>query len=365
MEQTFYVNVLFGKNKARIFDELSKVLATTRSDYHFQIHPFRISPVAELSDGGQSMQRLRSDIKQHLSVLQDIRASDLKSVERPFANTIFVNYTTRELEPAIKFDRVRFYLCDYVDEHNIEILTLVNPIFVNFLKKAQARQQMPPLNSIFLNYSVLTFYDTRADSRVADATNLDIGEETADDVAHLLQTRLQMSGSDVDNDRDEQAACATNGIILPYHPFRHSLFIATQNIKDNINAVLLSRNRHMIYYPFGQEDWLLILRNIMYERVFLNFLITDSLYSLYVDIPKSLFRNSASYTYRHFRRLQRKHKTHVLNELTFNYKTAFRNNSNVYAGWYNRETKVDTAALLMTPFAMDVLCARTSNGILI
>lgn len=355
MEQTFYVNVLFGKNKSRIFQELAKII-TTGNDYHFQIHPFRISPVAELS-GSKSLQMIRNDIKQHTTIMEDINSSNINSVSKPFKNTIFVNYSTRELEPAIKFNRICFFLCDYIDESNIEVLTMTSPIYINFMKKAP---NLTILNTHFMNYSILTFYDTNADSRIADKTSLDIGEETDDDVTFILQTRLQMS-----HITDDDAANIKSGIILPYHPFSYSLFLSTQNVKDNINAVIMSRDKHLIYYPFDQTEWLVILRNIMYEHVILNFLVSENLYNREkVTIHRKIYRNNVSFDYKYFKRVQRKHKTHVLNETVFNYKQAFINNSHIAANWYNRETKYINIA--QSPqFALDILCLTTTNGIFI
>ncbi|WBR61507.1 hypothetical protein [Drosophila suzukii associated hytrosavirus 1] len=355
MKQTFYVNVLFGKNKARIFEEISKVMVSC-TNCHFQVHPFRMSPVNELGLMGSGMQQIRDNIKQHLEIMEDIRNSSLKNMNKPFQNTIFVNYTTRELEPAIKYDRIKYYICDFVNEQNIEILTLVSPIFINFLKKSNP---IKSLNSVFMNYSVLTFYDTNVNSRIGNEVSLDLGEETKDDMT-FLQTRLRMASL-----ADEEEVHIRDGIdiILPYHPFRQSLFASIQNAKDNINAVQLSKRRQLIYYPFGQDDWLLIMRNIMYEHVILNYLITDTLYEReHVQVVKNTYRNNMSFDFRHFKRIQRKHKTHVLNELVFNYKDAFKNNTNIYINWYNRETKVD---INHPALSLDILCTRSTQGIFI
>lgn len=80
---------------------------------------------------------LRNDIKQHAAIMEDINSSNLDSLKNPFLNTIFVNYTTQELEPALKFNRIKFCLCDYIDQTNIEVLKLVSPININFMRKSK------------------------------------------------------------------------------------------------------------------------------------------------------------------------------------------------------------------------------------
>lgn len=381
MEQTFFINVLFGHNKKRIFDELSKVIKQlphySQQDYRFQIHPFRINALSEMNGNifksTYNENKLKDDIKQHLLIMDDIRASNLESVSKPFKNIIFVNYTTRELEPALKFGRIRLYLCDFINEMNIELVTMTTPIYVNFMKKAY-RGVIPSINRYFMNYTILSFYDTDADRRVGDSTTLDIGEETDDDITFILQTRLQMAHitdhktnnkHDNDDDDDYQQYGNLNGvIILPYHPFKQSLFMSTQNAKDNINAILMSRDKHLIYYPFDQNEWLMILRNIMYEHVFLNFLSSSKLYEHEkVTIQKHLYRNSMSYNYKKFRSTQKRNKTHTLNEIVFNYTNVFTNNSNVYGSWYNIETRFINLA--QAPFATNLLCTKTPSGIFI
>lgn len=360
MEQTYYMNVLFGKNRQRLFDELMRVIpVNSRTDLKFQVNPYRISPVAELSGNRNS---LREDIQRHLQVMADIAASDLDSVSRPFTNTIFVNYTTSELEPALRFERIRYYLCDYIDSSNIEVLTMTSPKYVNFLKKVETRQLTTALNSYFLNYATLTFYDTNADQRIANTTTLDIGDETDDDVTYVLQTRLQNTHI-IDDDR--QATMMNGGeIILPYHPFRNSLFASIQNIKDNINAILLSRDPRLIYYPFGQAEWLDILQHIRYEHVLLNFLVSPTLYpDEFIQIPSGYFRNSVSYNFRYFRRVQNKHRTHLLNDTVFDYSRTFVNNSKVYAAWLNVETRFQMEAAL--PFTINVYGRTLTNGLFI
>lgn len=378
MEQTFYVNVLFGRNKKRIFDELSKVIKQLphyrHNDYSFQVHPFRINALSEMNGNAfkstYNENKLKKDIKQHLMIMDDIGASNLESASKPFKNIIFVNYTTRELEPALKFGRICLYLCDFINEMNIELVTMTTPIYINFMKKAQ-RNTLTSINGYFMNYSILTFYDTDADRRVGDSTTLDIGEETDDDVTFILQTRLRMAHitdhkSDYNDERDDGDGSSTmnGGIILPYHPFKHSLFMSTQNAKDNINAILMSRDKHLIYYPFDQNEWLMILRNIMYEHVFLNFLHSTKLYEHeIITIHKHLYRNSASYNFKRFRRAQRRNKTHILNEIVFNYTNVFTNNSNIYGSWYNAETRFINLA--QAPFATNMLCTKTPSGIFI
>lgn len=358
MEQTFYMNILFGKNKRKIFEDLKKII-TLSVDYRFQINPFRISPVTELVENANgtrnTTESISHEIRQHFNILHDINESNIDNL-KPFFNTIFVNYTTKELEPALKYDRIKFYLCDYITDENIELLTLTNLTFVNFLKKT-LNQPIPSLNSMFVSYAALTFYDTDAEKRIANVTSLDLGERTDDDVTFILSTRLNDTHitGDIVN---------ANNIILPYHPFRHSLFMSMQNIKDNINAVLLSPNRHLIYYPFDQEEFLVILRNIMYERVFLNYLVNASLYkNERVIVFPSLFRNNVSANYRFFKQIQRKHPTHVLNELVFNYTHAFDNNSKIYNDWYNNETQIVNKS--QSAFALDVVCLRAANGLFV
>lgn len=364
MEQTFYVNVLFGKNKKRIFDEMLQALQT-QNTYRFQIHPFRINPINELSDkNGQNFTR---DIRQHLTIMEDVKNSDIASANRPFSNVIFVNYTTQELEPALKFNRVKYYLCDYLNEDNIELVTMsTNMIYINFLKKAKYNK-MPSLNSVFLNYSVLAFSDTNAAKRIGNPTTLDLGQETDDDAVYILQTRLRATHiTDHDVSEEETAAVGTanSGVILPYHPFKHSLFASTQNTKNNINAILIAKNRHFIYYPFDQDEWLLILRDIMYEHIFLNFLISSTLYEKEkIVVNRQQYQNNVSYNYAYFRKSQKKYKTHILNGIVFNYKNAFTNNSHVYGNWYNVETKFVNVS--QAPFAMNIFCTKSNTGILI
>lgn len=355
MEQTFYVRVLFGKNRRRLLDELLKFIAA-RNDFQFQVNPFRISPVAELS-GDTNL--LRVEIERHLLVMQDIKKSNIDSVNRPFNDLIFVNYTTAELQPAIKYNRVRYYLCDYINADNIEILTMVSPRYVSFLNKTNARQLMP-INSYFINYSTLMFYDTHADERIVDSTTLDIGEETDDDVTYVLQARLQSAHITEDDDDDDDVR---GGIILPYHPFRNAIFTSIQNTKDNLNAIAISPDRHLIYYPFGQMEWLEILQSITYERVILNYLISPNLYQdIPIHIPKNLYRNTVGYNFRYFQSVQKRYKTQLLNENVFDYSRTFVNKSNVYAKWLNVETKIKLHA---PPLVVNIFGVLSTNGLFI
>lgn len=380
MEQTFYVNVLFGRNKNRIFNKILDIVAQKQA-FRLQIHPFRINSLAEISNisMGGSLKNIRLNIEQHLDIMADVKASHMidtnGTTRKPFTNVIFVNYTTKELEPALKTERIHYYLCDYIDETNIEILTLRAPIYINFMNRLNTHS-LSSINKYFMTYSILSFYDTNADQRIANVTTLDLGEETEDDVAFLLQTRLTLDNesdennswykSDNDNASTTAGVNATkNTVVLPYHPFRSSLFITTQMTKDNINAILLSPHSHLLYFPFEQSEWLIILRNIMYEHVILNFLIDNSLYAHErIHVHDQLFRNSVSMDFRRFKRIQRKHKTHVLNEIVFDYNNGFLNNSFIYGRWYNRETKIINST--QSPqFATDISCLSTTNGLFI
>lgn len=353
MEQLFYINTLFGRNQQKIFEFLHTIIRINESKnkFRFQINPFRISPLAELSEKSD---RLRNNIVQHYNILEEIKSSGITK-KKPFSNVVFVNYTTKELEPALKYDRVRFYLCDYISDENIELLTLTNLTIINFMRGKKTKIS-PSLNSVFISYSSLTFYDTDADRRVGNATSLDMGERTEDDVTYLIQTRLydtHITDGDV-----------RNKIILPYHPFRHSFFMSVQNTKDNINAILLAANKHLLYFPFEQEEWLVILRNIMYEHVFLNYLISPNLYeNEYTKVHSSLYRNSVSSNYKFFEQVQRKHKIHILNELVFDYSDVFVNNTRIYTDWYNTETRIDNKQ--QSFFSLDVVCLSASNGLFI
>lgn len=320
------MNVLFGKNKTRIFDEIMTKFMPRSTGLRLQIHPYRISPLSELSDNARRRDHafvythLRNELRQHLTIVNDINSSSIKSPK--FDNVIFVNYTTKELEPALRFDRVRYYLCDYVNDENIDLLTLTNLVFVNFLKKQNNNNDITSLNSHFMTYSTLVFHDTAADERVADTTTLDIGGETTDDVTYILKARLQ-----TDND-------GSGGVILPYHPFRQSKFAAVENIKNNINAISLTKNKHLIYYPFEQNEWLEILKLIMYEHVLLNFLVSDRLYvHERVAVNERLHKSIVSCCYRHFADVQRHYKTHVINDIVFNYHSLFRSRNGDKTHW--------------------------------
>lgn len=363
MEQTFYVNVLFGKNKEKIFNAISeKVLF--KDKFLFQVHPYRINQITELnenrSNGEKNFEILKHQIKQHVDIINDINSSSLKKNFKPFENIIFVNYTTEELEPALKFNRIQYYLCDFINDENIEILVMSNFLFyINFMKKAK-RSKLTSINKYFMNYTTLACHDTDADRRIGNTTSLDIGEETEDDTTFILRTRLKNTHIyDSDDESKEKS------IILPYHPFRHTIFVSIQNVKDNLNALLLSKNTHLMYYPFSQSEWLLILQNIMYEHVFLNFLVSESLYNHEpITVQKFLHRNNIAYNYRFFKKLQRKHKTHILNEIVFNYKDAFKVIVNNFNSWYNKETKFLNTS--QSPqFYVDIFCIRTNNGIFI
>lgn len=360
MEYIFYVNTLFDKNKNRILNELKNKIFSDSMDYRFQIHPFRNNIISEqrtLNDDPITMDIFKTRIKQHMDIMKDINSSDIETRSKPFKNIIFVNYSTKELERAIEFDRIRIYLCDFINEHNIEILTLISPIYINFYKRITNREII--LNSVFMNYTTLTFYDSETERRIGNATSLDLGEETEDDETFLLRSQMRLvQVSEYGNDITKQ------GIFLPYHPFKRSFFASMQNIKDNINIITSSSRRSLIYFPFEQKEWLLILRNIMYERIFLNFLTSPSLYiKENINIYPRLFRNSVSYNYRKFRKIQKRNKTHVLNVLIFNYKNAFTNNMNVYGNWYNLETNI--LNIHQAPFTTDILCIKSSSGFLI
>lgn len=369
MEQIFYVNVLFGKNKSRIIEELSKVIMSKRmNEFRFQIHPFRTNYVNEFSgntfnnnnNSNRNVETLKNDIRQHLEIMNDINSSNIKSISKPFNNIIFINYTTKELEPAIKFGRIKFYLCDYINDDNIEIITMSNIVYINFMKKA-SKNCLSNINSVFMNYSTLVSYDTDSDKRIGNATSLDIGEETDDDITFILQTRLKNS-----HITDENGGAANDNnisLVLPYHPFRHSFFISIQNTKDNIHSILMSKNTHLIYYPFSQNEWLSILQSLMYERVLLNFLVNEKLYeNESIRVHKRLYRNSVSYNYRFFKSLQKRKKTHILNEIVFNYIDAFKNVANSFTNWYNVKTEISISSQFS---AVNVYCTQTTNGIFI
>lgn len=362
MEQTYYVNVLFGRDKARIFQKIKSML-TPSADYQFQIKPSRINPLSELSNSNA----MRDNITRDLEYMNDINSSTFRGkFSLPFLNVIFVNYTTAELQPALKFNRIRLYLCDYIDAANIELLTTVNPIFLNFLHKARLNYSELNINRYFVNYSILSFQDTDADRYIANATTLDIAEETDDDVMFLLHARLR--DTHLTDDEDARGGGAlSNSIILPYHPFRHSLFLAVQNVKDNINVILLSqKNNHLIYFPFGQDEWLRILQQLMYERIFINKLISEAIYKnekIKIITDTGYSRSVMSYNYCFFNRVQKKYKTHVLNDIVFDYSDAF---NTVFANnkWYNRETKFLNSQ--QSPqFAMDVTCLHASNEMMV
>lgn len=349
MQQTFYVNVLFGAHKARILDELLKVVSTTMADktaLRLQIHPFRQSPI---------MSTNRTLVKEHLYVMEEIKASSMQK-NKPFQNVIFVNYNTDELEPALKYNRIQYYLCDFLNEENIELLTLVSPIFINFLRKSGQDDRPSTINSYFLNYSLLTFYDTDADKRIGKTTTLDVGEETEDDLTFLLQTKLYNTHITDDDDTTNLG----KGVILPYHPFRNSFFTAVQNTKDNLNAIFMSQQKHLLFYPFGQEEWLRILETIMYEHIFLNYLISDRLYAgEKIAVRKEIYRNSASANYRHFHRLLKKYTTPVLNEVVFEYDQVFAVRTDS-GDWYRPETRIHH-----TNLTTDMLCLTTANGVFV
>lgn len=362
MEQVFYINTLFGKNKTRILDELKrKIFVPDTEDYRFQIHPFRTKFLNDTQVGNNdpvALDTFKSLIKQHTEMLNDIKASNMVTHNRPFRNIIFVNYTTKELERGIEFGRVRLYLCDYVNETNIEIMTILNPVYINFFKKSPQKQNAS-LNSVFVNYSTLTFYDTDVERRVSNSTSLDLGEDTEDDETFVLRTQMRLAQIS-----DNKTNVTKQSIFLPYHPFRQSLFASVQNAKNNINIATTAQNGSLVYYPFEQSEWLLILRNIMYERVFLNFLTSPALYAAeVVSVCPRLFRHSVSSNYRNFRKLQKRNKTQVLNVVVFNYKSAFVNNSNIYTNWYNIETTI--ANRNQASFATDILCMKSATGVFI
>lgn len=365
MEQTFYVNVLFGKNRQRIFDELKTKFMNRNVRYRFQINPYRINPLSELSSNSKkssSYSNLRNETRQHTAMLNDINGSNIESVSAPFENIIFVNYTTKELEPALRFDRVRYYLCDYINDENIEIVTMSNLVYINFLNKIP-RNNMYPLNAHFMPYATLVMHDTDADNRISNATTLDLGEETSDDVTFLLQKRLTSTHIDDGDEMLSSDNIANSGIILPYHPFRHSLFASVQNTKDNINAVLISRNKHLIYYPFNQTEWLRILKMIMYEHVILNFLVTDKLYeNEKFAVHNKMPRNVVSCCVRHINRLNERYKTQVFNDIVFNYRTLFNTRNSDKTNWLKRNYLITN---ILPQFAANFQGLNTSNGILV
>lgn len=358
MERIFYINILFGKNKTRILDELKRKIFLDGSEYRFQIHPFRNNLINEArtqNDDPVNIEAFKSSIKQHLEIMKDIRASNIETKSKPFKNIIFVNYSTKELEKAIEFGRIRIYLCDFINEKNIEILSLVSPIFINFFKKITNKNTS--LNSIFMNYSTLTFYDSDVERRIGNATSLDLGEETEDDETHILRSQMRLAQiSEYGDDLTKQ------GIFLPYHPFKRSFFASRQSVKDNINIYMASTKKSLLYYPFEQKEWLLILRNLMYERIFVNFLTSPLIYEKEtININPKLFRNSVSYNYRTFRKIQKRNKTHVLNVLVFNYRNAFVDNLKIYGNWYNIETNIMN--IYQNPFATDISCIKSTSGI--
>lgn len=359
MEQTFYVNTLFGKNRQRIFDEMKKKFLTTNIEYRFQINPYRISPLSELSENSRQMGylQIRHDIQQHLTILNDINKSGIDTINRPFENIIFVNYTTKELEPALRFDRIKYYLCDYINDDNIELVTMSNLIYINFFNKIPKNKFN--LNAHFMTYSTLVCHDTNADNRIFNPTTLDIGEETNDDVTYILQTRLNSTHISDDDDDDITKA----GIILPYHPFRQSMFVSIQNIKDNINAILISRNKKLIYFPFDQIEWLKIIQHISYEHVLLNYLVTHKLYeNERFTIHDKLSRNIVACCIKNFNKLLAKNKTQILNDVVFDYKNLFKTKHIDKRNWLKRHYFITN---IMPQFSTNFLCLNTSNGILI
>lgn len=353
MKKTFFVNVLFGDNRDRIFEQLKRVLISTNS-YRFQVHPFRIN-TNSLSSNNEYINQKKTEISHHLDIMKEINASGINrtaSSTNPFSNTIFVNYTTKELEPALRLDRIELYLCDFINEDNIEVLTSVAPHYINFLNNVP-RLFPKSINSHFINYSILIFNDSNADRRISDSTSLDIGEEStiSDNITFLLRNTRIDDGNEGD---------IRTSFILPYHPFRYSMFTSIQNIKNSINLILGSLKKpHAIYYPFSQNEWLLIMQSIMHEHLLLNFLISDNLYrEEHIKIIKGLQRHNVSYHFVYLKRIQKKHKTHILNELVFDYKNAFSCTEN---RWYNTTTLIKT-----TPhFATNVFGTRSNNGIFI
>lgn len=360
MEHVFYVNVLFGKNKKRIFDEIINKFMVRKHGLTFQVHPFRISPLSELSENSKKRDQsfgftnIRNDIRQHLTIMEDINRSGINNVSKKYENTIFVNYTTKELEPALRFDRIRYYLCDYINDDNIELVTMANLIFINFFKKHN--NEMKSLNSHFMTYSTLIFHDTNAANRISNVTSLDIGEETDDDVTFILRTKLNISSENSDYN-------TATGIILPYHPFRQSLFTAIENTKDNINAIKVSNTKHLIYYPFEQHEWLEILKNIMYEHVFLNFLVSDKLYlNESVSVNNKISRSIASCCFKHFNKVQQRYQTHALNDVVFNLKNLFQTRNIDKTNWLKSHYLISN---VLPQFACNFQCTKTANGILL
>lgn len=377
MDQIFYVNVLFGKNKMKIFNELSKVILS-QSNYKFQVHPFRINNTFEYNSSSSkdiihNSQIIKNQIKQHRLIMEDIKNSNI-NCSKPFENVIFVNYTTQELKSAIKFNRIQYYLTDFINEENIELLTLANLVYVNLMKK-QVKNYSISLNQLFLNYSTLTYYDTSSDNRISNSRTLDIGEETKDDVTFILESNLKIIMNDENNENNTSDLSKTienikNNIILPYHPFQYSLFTSIQNIKENINTILMSKYFHLLYYPFEQSNLIVIFQNIMYERVLLNFLVTNQLYpDEKVYVRRSLFRNNVSYNYKYFKKIQKKYKTHILNELVFDYKDSFikvesyklKTTGN---SWFHDKLRISNP-IIHSPFATNIFCTLNTNGFFI
>lgn len=371
MEQTFYVNSLFGNNRDRIHSKLN----ATMSKFRFQVHPFR---TCKMLNGTQSPSRvnqtpiqIQNEIVEHVRVMKEIHSSSFLDKSDPFKDVIFVNYTTRELTPALKYQRIHYYLSDFITSSNIEILTLTAPIFINFMNRTGQHVLPTPINHYFLNYSILTFHDGDTDRQISNAATLDMGEAGDDDLSYLLYTRLSSNHNETRRNRGGQSVAGggSNGkddveFILPYHPFRYSLFTSIQNTKNNINTILLNNNSNqLLYYPFQQDEWLLILRTIMYEHIILNFLFTSQMYKhVKIHVAKEVpYRNNVSYNFRHFSGVQKKIKTQVLNEVVFNYKDSFKVLSNTYETWFQAITLITNAP----QFATDKLCLRTNNGIFI
>lgn len=354
MEKVFYINILFGNERKRVFQELSKVIVDP--DFHFQIHPFRMSPILVSKNTMQNNDTHYTDMKiniqNHLTIMNDINRSGMR-FKTPFEKTVFVNYTTEELTPAISFGRIKYYLCDYINEENINIVTSTEAIFIDFMKKLP---KTVALNSVFLNYTILTLNDGDIDRRLQDPSTLDIGEQTDDDLTFILRNNLK-----INDDNNTAAVSKSRSLILPYYPFRKSIFSATQNIKDAINAIKTS-NRHYIYYPFTQSEWLIILRNIMYEKAFLNFLINNDLYPSHIKVHKT-YRGVAGVNYVMFWNLQKKRKLHILNNAVFNYSNAFKTISIIHSHWLNYNTKFTYSGL--PTLKLDYYCLHPDCGLFV
>lgn len=240
---------------------------------------------------------------------------------------VFVNFITEELLPIST--SIKYYICDFIDERNIEILNLD---IVNVENCPRHLSVEKNLNDHFIVYLQFRSVNMNIKRRVLNSTTLDLGSDFEDDDnINNMNDPVNISMSHIFNTIIPSNIDCT---ILPSYNFISCMYTHVRYNRSNIRRIienLQSNKTECIFFPYSQYLWLKTLKALLHEQVFLKLYTqcTENYEALKLSpnfqCNASLQSSTIAKSYSNVAKIfsQIKSPTHILNFLTFDYNNVF------------------------------------------